>query len=180
MKIARGHWSDLAEFGRAYHKNLVFMVGGGNYRTGTWSDYLPEIDADIEKLTEIAEDASSSASLQMVKPQIAPPAWRDNLPKICKSGQALPVTLEVCAQDSFRGSIKMRYRHTNQLEGAFLSAELVYSNGVWRGEIPGEYITPEWDLLVYFEAVSYEGDGIIYPGLWHPNHALPYHIVRVR
>ncbi|MCL2776019.1 MAG: hypothetical protein FWD71_22140 [Oscillospiraceae bacterium] len=179
MITARKHWKALAELGKAYHKNLVFMVGGGKYRTGTWSDYLPEIDADIEKLKEITEDTPLNET-HKITVRISPPDWKDNLPQNCKSGQALPVTLEVCTQDDFRGKVRIRYRHTNQLEGAFLSAELVYSNGAWRGEVPGEYIAPEWDLLVYFEAVSHEGDGIIYPGLWHPRHALPYIIVRVK
>ncbi|MCL1794217.1 MAG: hypothetical protein FWG34_10130 [Oscillospiraceae bacterium] len=181
MKNTRAHWNSLAELGKAYHKNLVFMVGGGKYRTGTWSDYFPEIGADIAKLKEIAEDAPLPFDeIHMPTARISPPAWSDNLPKNCPSGKDLPVTLELCAQDGFRGNVRVRYRHTNQLEGAFLSGELVYSNGAWHGEIPGNYITPEWDLLVYFEAVSHEGDGIIYPGIWHPQHALPYHIVRVQ
>ena len=182
MLEAREFWNTLATLGKAYHKNLVFMVGGGKYRTGTWGDYLPEIDADIEKLKEIyGSEAIETSSVKLSGlGQISPPAWKDNLPSSCAANKSLPVTLEVCAQDSFRGNVRIRYRHTNQLEGAFLSAELVYLNGAWHGEIPGEYITPEWDLLVYFEAVSHEGDGIIYPGLWHPNHALPYHIVRVQ
>jgi hypothetical protein len=108
-----------------------------------------------------------------------PMCWTDDAPASCRAGEPLKIALFAPIQDAFRGCVSLRYRHTNQLEGKFLSAPMELRDGAWRGEIPAGYIVPEWDLLVYFDAVSPSGDGIQYPGVWHPQHMLPYHIVEV-
>ena len=56
--------------------------------------------------------------------------------------------------------------------------QIIITKG-WEGVIPGDYIIPEWDLLVYVSAVEYNGDGNIFPGLDHPRYPAPYHVVEV-
>ncbi|MEF8901195.1 MAG: hypothetical protein V5A25_08240, partial [Halovenus sp.] len=52
------------------------------------------------------------------------------------------------------------------------------TDGGYSGTIPAEYVTPEWDLLVYLTATR-DGDGLVHPGLFHPEHAMPYYTVAV-
>jgi hypothetical protein len=50
----------------------------------------------------------------------------------------------------------------------------------YRATVPGEYVTTEWDLLVYVTAVDEAGNGVVAPGLFHPNEPAPYRDVRVQ
>ncbi|MCL2059341.1 MAG: hypothetical protein FWH01_09850, partial [Oscillospiraceae bacterium] len=111
---------------------------------------------------------------------ICQPTWHDDVPKSCAAGEPLRVTLKTAGKDAFRGGVNIRYRHTNQLEGAFVRRPMKLSGGAWRAEIPADYIAPEWDLMVYFEAVGADGAGMIYPGIWNSEHMLPYHLVTIK
>ncbi|MDR3120130.1 MAG: hypothetical protein LBU58_02165 [Clostridiales bacterium] len=209
MRDAREKWAAFATLGEKYHRRLVFFVGnGGPARDGNWKDFLPELDADLKKLGEMLADASAdtdteaadtdtgvastvadtgaiagvkinAAANSIPDANVAPLVWRDDVPPAWKVGAALPVTLRTGPQDRLRGGVRLRYRHTNQMEGKFLSAAMEYRDGVWRAEIPADYVVPEWDLLVYFEATAPNGDGMNFPGLWHPQRPLPYQIVEV-
>ena len=47
----------------------------------------------------------------------------------------------------------------------------------FRGVIPADYITGEWDLLIYFARITDSGETQMYPGLWNPDHSLPYLVI---
>ena len=179
MRGARDHWAAFAELGQKYHSRLVFYVGDPSVcRDGNWKDFYPELDADIARLKKmLGGDAAENASLP--EATIAAVDWRDNVPDCCPAGKPLSVTLRTNGRDAFRGAVNLRYRHTNQMEGSFISAPMMLRDGAWSAEIPAAYITPEWDLLLYFEAVGLNGDGLVYPGLWNSGSMLPYHIVEV-
>jgi hypothetical protein len=76
-------------------------------------------------------------------------------------------------------AVRLHYRHTNQLEGAFESVEMEPVDGGYRATVPGEYLTPEWDLLAYVSAVDAAGDVTVVPGLYHATEAMPYRVVEV-
>ncbi|MEF8827441.1 MAG: hypothetical protein V5A49_00295 [Haloarcula sp.] len=77
-------------------------------------------------------------------------------------------------------NVTLHYRHTNQLEGAFETVPMERAGDRYRATVPAEYVTPEWDLLVYVSATDEAGNGIVAPGLFHPSESAPYRDVRVR
>jgi len=183
MKKAREKWVVFAELGQKYHERLVFYVG--NYsvnRVGNWKDFYPEHEADVAKLEEMmgGEGCGDICCECFPEANMATPGWIDDTPYECAAGEPLGISLQVNGKDAFRGGVNLRYRHTNQMEGKFISLPMEYSEGAWRAEIPATYITPEWDLLVYFEAVGLDGGGIMHPGVWNSDVMLPYHIIEVR
>jgi len=179
IKKARTHFSAMALLGEAYHKKLSFYVGyNTNNRKGHWKDFLPELDADIKRLSALPGSAQK-ASPEIPPAPITPLLWSDNVPPACPHGEALQITLKTGFLEALSGPVRLRYRHTNQLEGHFISIEMKQAEGSYEAEIPASYITPEWDLLIYFQATAPDGSGLIFPGLSHPNHALPYHLVTV-
>ena len=82
------------------------------------------------------------------------------------------------AIDRFPEGLKLRYRHTNQLEGAFKRLVMKPIDKGYRGLIPGRYIRKEWDVLLYISGVLSPETVLMYPGLYHPVHPLPYFVVR--
>ena len=201
MIAAKEKWAAFAELGQKYCERLVFYVGNHSVcRDGNWKDFYPELDADIARLAEMRDAAepkrgepprAAGKSRSVVTPReslsglipeanIAVPCWIDDVPDVHDAGTPLSVTLKINGKDTFREGVNLRYRHTNQLEGKFLSVPMAPAGCAWLAEIPASYITPEWDLLVYFEAAGANGEGIIFPGLWNDNYALPYHIVKIR
>ena len=73
----------------------------------------------------------------------------------------------------------IRYRHTNQLEGCFHKAKMEKSGGTFTYTIMGEYLSPEWDLLLYFEAVDENGDGMVFPGIDNTTQKMPYKLITI-
>jgi len=182
MRKAREKWLAYAKLGEKYHHHLAFFVGNkGVARAGNWKDFIPELDADLSMLESmISGDIAEYPEIIIPQANVTSPGWFDDVPACCNANERLKVTLKTNAQDVFRGEISVRYRHTNQMEGKFRRLSMHFDGGKWYAEIPADYIVPEWDLLVYFEAIAPNGDGMIFPGIWHSAHPLPYHIVEVK
>ncbi len=92
-------------------------------------------------------------------------------------GQDLPV--EVRAEDaSGLKSVRLRYRHLTQFED-YVAAEMKADSvaGRYTAVIPGAFITPEWDLMYFVEAIDNAGNGRIFPDLELRD---PYVIVPVK
>ena len=184
MRLAKEKWSVFTELGQKYHERLVFYVGNHSVcRDGNWKDFYPELDADISKLSEMlgndspVDSRGSDGCCCIPEANIRQPGWEDDVPYNCAAGQPLSISLYMDGNDAFRGKVNLRYRHTNQLEGKFISLPMELDGDVWQAEIPAEYITPEWDLMVYFEAVGLDGSAMLFPGVWNNDYMLPYHIV---
>jgi hypothetical protein len=101
------------------------------------------------------------------------------VPDTARAGQDLEARLAVGPLDVRASGWTLFYRHANQLEGPFRTAAMERCDGGFRAVIPGEYVTPEWDLLLYFGAVV-EDQAVLYPGLWNARHPFPYIVVDVR
>jgi hypothetical protein len=95
--------------------------------------------------------------------------------------QALPFEdLQVTAQVTDASAVKrvrLRYRHVTQFEdyeetGMYFDPKA----GLWSGTIPGDFITPEWDLMYYVQVMDDQGNGRMYPDL---DIEMPYVIVPV-
>ena len=75
-------------------------------------------------------------------------------------------------------SLRLRYRHLTQFED-YKTAEMRFdpAGGVYEGEIPGEFITADWNLVYYVEALDKQGNGRIYPDL---DQEAPYVVVETQ
>jgi hypothetical protein len=194
ISAARTAWISLSDRGiGAYHDPLEFNAGSSTARRGQWRDYIPEIDADIAQLEDLLKGASSdapsrrgdvrrAADSQTVAVELAEeeswPRLEVELPPEWPAGSDLVVEVQTGAADRFAQGLTLRYRHANQLEGAFKSTKMTPAENGYRGVIPGRYIRKEWDLLVYITAVLSDERILIHPGLYHPSHALPYFVVK--
>ena len=181
MKHALKHWAALADLGTGtYHSHLVFSAGYGDHRRGHWNDFLPELKADIRRLEKMcAKTQSASTVVNFPSAPALAPCWVDNVPKTWLASKAMPIELKTGAADIQSSGVNLRWRRANQLEGAFKAIPMQRSGGVWRAVIPHDELTGEWDILLYFEATAPDGSGLIYPGIWHCEHAMPYHIVEI-
>jgi hypothetical protein len=74
--------------------------------------------------------------------------------------------------------VRLRYRHLTQYED-YQTAAMAYhpEKGAHTGNIPASFVTPEWDLVYFVEAVGKDGAGRIYPDL---EKETPYAVAPVR
>lgn len=188
MIAARESWIALAERGKAaYHNPLEFNAGHGSARRGTWADRTSELDADaarLEALLEVALSGSRTADRRELpgKQQIdsvEAPQLELHLPLHWPAGRNLPVEVTLSGPSKLPSGLTLRYRRTNQLEGPFRRIDMAHTADGYRAVIPGSYLQPEWDLLVYVTAVLSEAQVLIHPGLLSAASPLPYQIVRV-
>jgi hypothetical protein len=82
--------------------------------------------------------------------------------------------------EGFSGEVQLHYRHTNLLEGEFNQVSMARRGSTYRVEIPGGYLTPEWDLLLYASVPLSQTAVHIVPGLWHPEHPMPYRVIAIK
>jgi hypothetical protein len=185
---ARGHWTALAERGKAaYHHPLQFNAGHGSARSGTWADRTGELDADLAMLEALLEAALEGGTglahadkpLTMDGGEAAvPPQLQVHVPATWRAGRDLPIEVVVSGRERLPGGLMLRYRHTNQLEGPFERIEMAEAADGYRAVIPGAYIQEEWDLLIYVAGLLSPQQALICPGLYSPVSDLPYWIVR--
>jgi len=186
MRAAREAWAALAERGQdTYHDDLRFGTGPPAGDEGQWIDRLEEVDADVDELERLADiegvdtGGTTDASIPDAGFGPFPAASFDlDLPGRWSAGEDLPVAV-AAGELNGADAVRLHYRHTNQLEGAFESVEMEPVDGGYRATVPGEYLTPEWDLLAYVSAVDAAGDVTVVPGLYHATEAMPYRVVEV-
>jgi hypothetical protein len=93
-------------------------------------------------------------------------------PKIAPAGQPLALSLRIYPVTAAK-SVRLHYRPVNQL-AEFKTLEAPAARPVFT--IPGEDISPRWDLMYYFELLDAEGSGWFHPD---PATATPYYVVTV-
>ena len=187
MKQAEEHWKRLSVLGEAYHNNLLFGAGIDCWRRGTWKDYLPEIRKDIEDLKNLRDIWKKEKGRQternmdgkrIIRPVLDEhPVMHDTLPLSHHAGRDL--TAEVICNTKEVPDLTIHYRHTDQTEGIFMSKKMKRTESGYTVVLDGDYIRPEWDLLIYFSATNRQGDGMIYPGLEAEGDQMPYRMIRI-
>jgi hypothetical protein len=100
-------------------------------------------------------------------------------PESARAGHALKIEMRTAAFGESEAPPVLRYRHTDQTEGLFHTLEMESKAGVYSAFIPAEYVTPEWDLLVYITVQGPSGVCLMLPGVYHPVYPYPYHVIRV-
>lgn len=181
---AREAWRSLAERGAAnYSPHLDFGAGGSTARRGSWGDRLVELDADLRCLEEQLEIRGGAPKTPSdVAPgeagDLVPPAFSCTPPACSAPRVDLAITLRV-ALTCRVSRLCMHYRHTDQTEGAFHRTPLEPGPEGFECVVPAAYVDPEWDLLIYFSALGSDGEPVLYPGICHSQHPLPYFSIEV-
>jgi hypothetical protein len=179
-------WENLSERGSVYHGNLEFGVGGVG-KSGHWKDRLPELEKDVHRLKSLLaeqgidpalDEGSTSYEGHIMTNDLS--HYVTDVPEYCTAGKDLTVNVELGEVNGLSGNLRMHYRHMNQLEGKFKVVEMERTDKGCKGVIGGEYITGEWDIMVYFSGVTEDQNVVIYPGVYHPHFLAPYHIVKVK
>jgi len=182
---AREAWAALAERGRdSYHDDLVFGRGPPAGDAGDWTDRLDELDADVDRLAGLLDEEGIAPAPGSVDADAAGgfgpfplPTYGVDLPERHPAGEPLEVRVDAGTLDA-AGTVRLHYRRANQLEGSFRSVAMERVDGGYRGSIPGEYLTPGFDLLVYVTAVE-DDEAVVVPGLYHAEEPMPYRVVAV-
>jgi hypothetical protein len=179
--LALSSWRSLARRGQEnYSDQLQFNAGNGFGRHGTWADRLPEIEQDVTRLEEMLQQVGAlplMGGTRLAEPdRFYSPAFTWSRPETARPGQDYWVEVRLGPLANLR-ELKLHYRHTNQLAGPFQEATLLPHSDAFRGCVPGAYVDPAWDLLLYFSGLDPAGQPVIWPGLFHPEHALPYFII---
>ncbi|MDF1512367.1 MAG: hypothetical protein P1S60_01015 [Anaerolineae bacterium] len=189
MSAAAVKWDDLVETGAVFQMNLEFGVGAPTDRHGHWRDRKGEIEKDLVLLKKMLNNlpGGSLDEMQMARVKkredmevpacwVQVPAFTAEWPVSCPAGKGLELIVSGPLCDSVP---RLHYRHTNQLEGEFQTAEMELCEKGYRGVIPGVYIDPAWDLLIYVTQISDNQTVTVFPGIYHPEYPAPYHHIRV-
>jgi hypothetical protein len=184
MTAARERWTTLTELGEIYDHDLCFQLGSPdtNARRGYWRDRLPEMERDIDRLGELIDRADPESGgdpipLVPITDTLGLHTMNLHAPERWTAGEAMPIRLTV--PDGFSGEVTLHYRHTNLLEGDFRAVTMRSQGSAYLAEVPSDYLTPVWDLLVYASVPLSQTAVQIVPGLWHPSHPMPYQVIEI-
>jgi hypothetical protein len=102
----------------------------------------------------------------------ARPAFAHQAPASAEPGEALALRLNITPAAHVT-AVRLHYRAVNQL-AKFKTLEAKPADPVFK--IPGEDISPKWDLMYYFEVLNDQKTGWFQPD---PTVATPYYVVKV-
>lgn len=194
MRAAEFFWAEAAAVGNEnYQRNLIFDAGDSTSRNGNWQDRLEkEIRADIRCLLKLLRENAGEEPPAVKAENMAyesmcqslsslPVSAMADIPKTWEAGRELPLVLKLdeLSRNGALGQVRLHYRHTNHTEGGYIGVTMERTAEGYRGVIPGDYLIPEWDINLYFSAVDGNGNGFIYPGLYHERYDGPYCTIEI-
>ncbi len=180
---AIGAWREMvAAAGDQYIADMYFGTPLRGF-PHHWKDELPAMDREFADLLAERKGAEPTAGAHAIVPPFHPdeqPPVVSIMPSMVDEaipGTDFTVRATVKAPEGVRW-IRLRYRHVNQKEDYETLAMTQEENtGVYSANIPGTFITRQWDLMYYIEIVDGLGTGNIYPDL---EQETPYVMQRVR
>ncbi len=160
--------------GDVYSKDLAFGV----HRVGFprhWSEELQKLQLGLEQLRAQRKEARPAPAPEAHN-ETPPPRVRLEAPGAARPGQDLRVAARVEGAPDV-ASMRLRYRHLTQFDD-YETVEMLpeKQSGLYVARIPGAFITPEWDLMYFVEAINKNGNGRNYPDL---DSGAPYVVVPV-
>lgn len=179
LKRAIVHWDTLSENGKKYYyHDLDFSSAGSKTRRGTWGDLRCELEADEKTLAALLEKEGITQSGELLGDYLPGKSTmlQGTLPEKAPAREALTISI---AAPKGGGVCTLHYRHLNQLEGVFRTLPMTESHGQYTATIPGEYLTGQWDLMVYSTSRGEDGAFGMVPGIYHESYPYPYHIVEI-
>lgn len=178
---AAAAWEEIVKAaGDVYAEDLAFGV----HRVGFprhWKEELQKLRQGLERLAAERREARAGGA---VAPRPARPQTGDTQPprvRLEAAGKARPgQDLRVAARAEDASGVKsmrLRYRRLTQFED-YQAADMAHDpqTGLYTARIPGAFITPQWDLMYFVEAIDQQGNGRNYPDL---EAEAPYVIVSV-
>jgi hypothetical protein len=179
-------WTNaVASASGVYVEDLTF--GPQAWLRGSWSDRLPEMQQDLQRLIALAGAESprdkirdSEARRVMAEAERKPPVVNatHSPPPSFGRGVPVPITLEFEPRIRTRiGSVRLRYRHVDQSE-EYVEVELERERAGFRGAIPGEYTDSPYSLQYFFVLRDSDGAAGLYPGLEGDLSGQPYFVIR--
>jgi hypothetical protein len=167
-KKAIAAWQQLvASAGDVYSDEVAFGAHAVGFPRN-WREELANLRAGLVKL-EAQRSGLQGPAAELPKPvrraDSAPPSVI--LPPAAKARPGQPFTVSLRAEDeSGIASIRLRYRHLTQVED-YQTVDMTPDpkTGLYSAAIPGDFITPVWDLIYFVEAIDSAGNGRNYPDL---------------
>lgn len=176
MQAAADFWGQLSERGEIYYyEDLDFSTAGTLTRRGTWRLKEKEILDDLQTLKAAVGKEAEKAEIPNC---CMPKAYEAALPKAVCAGKALSIQVPFNLKED--ETLTLHYRHMDQTEGMFHEIAFEKACGVYEAVIPAEYITADFDLLVYISRTSEKEGCRIFPGVYHDSYPYPYHVIEVK
>ena len=184
MKAAYKEWKSLADrTEKTYNDHPLFPRTLGN----SWKGRLKEIASDIQTLEALISKENPQSLLSVGQDQTSmnladlPATISDNVPETWVEGEDLPVSLDLDFMSQMGlNQCTVYYRHANLAVGRFKRIEMEKTQDGFKAVIPGKYVIPDYDLLIYMGGIRENGDALIYPGLYNPEYSAPYHVVKIK
>ncbi len=185
-RAAREAWAKMAEEAKGVYVADITYGPNANMR-GHWIDRLPGIDADLADMEKrLSQPAGTTGSpidpaivqraitTVLARPRRASLAARHTPGGRFNPGRPLEIALSLDRDE--RQTVNLLYRQADQSQ-SWRSTAMSWSNGAYRGAIPGDYSASPYPLLYYFEVHQAGGSGI-YPGFGPDLSGQPYFVVR--
>lgn len=181
LEKAKLEWRSIVNLiSELYHEQPLFL-----HDNGTWTDRLVEIEKDIQKLHELckvlnrAEAISHWDKISNVE-DLAIDKFEAVVPNEIRKNDSLKVILKTGIQYSGKQIPKVHLREANMAAGAFKQMEMEWNGKSYVATIPLDSINLDYDLLVYFSAMSLNGHVHFNPGSIKSIHDNPYYIVEIK
>ena len=180
FRRALRYWELLSEKGdKAYYHDLDFSSAGSKTRRGTWRDLKKELEADLNTIEKLLDGASVTDTLYKKEKEEKELCLSSEFPAEVKAGSDIRIRVSKTGVGIWPDTPVLHYRHVNQTEGLFHTLVMTETGEGYEAVIPGEYVTADWDLMVYITVQKRNGICSMYPGIYNPVYPYPYHVITV-
>jgi hypothetical protein len=166
---ALGYWVDP----KGSRRQVLLRPDGGGMYAGTISHginegalrYWIEVEgASGDRAAYPPAGASRSFEVTVTGDRVPPMATLLPVERV-KPGQPLRVAARVTDPAGVKW-VRLRYRHLTQFED-YETLEMTYDPKAeaYVAFIPGEFITPDWDMMYFIEAMDNHQNGRMYPDM---------------
>jgi len=180
---AMAAWQRIMTTARGVYPESLWFGSTGMEFPEHWSQELAALQAGYKELSQLPSQKTMDADarercVQGIKAHAPLPLFID----LKHAGAATPGRdLVVTASDKGSGppkAMKLRYRHVTQFED-YKSVDMTWDSQLKRfsAHIPGAFITPQWDLMYFVEALDHKGRSTRVPN-WESEQ--PYVIVPLK
>ena len=180
FRKAIGYWELLSEKGeQAYYHDLDFSSAGTKTRRGTWRDLKKELEADLETIVNLLKGSETVNCCETKVAEEKELSLFAEFPAEVKAGSDILIKVGKSGIGGWPEKPVLHYRHVNQTEGLFLTLVMSEADEGYEAVIPGEYVTTDWDLMVYITVQENAGICSMYPGIYNPIYPYPYQVIIV-
>jgi len=167
-RAAVAAWRELvAAAGDRYTFNLAMGACAKNL-CGHWRNELAALETNLKMLeeqTRSTEDTEPGKSAWTAEAGVdrTPPTVEQDRTTVAPVGEPLRIVARA-KDDSGIRSLRLRYRHVTQYED-YLTLDMQPTGrpDEYSATIPADFITAQWDVMYFIEAVDRAGNGTHWP-----------------